>query len=103
MATSDKPAQSQKKQPGLEYKMNPLPEYVQKGYKGSGLLKDKTAIITGGDSGIGKAVAILFAEEGADIVISYLNEDKDAEFTKSSQFADYFLIWVRNDCNHDRA
>lgn len=83
MATSDKPAQSQKKQPGLEYKMNPLPEYVQKGYKGSGLLKDKTAIITGGDSGIGKAVAILFAEEGADIVISYLNEDKDAEFTKS--------------------
>jgi NAD(P)-dependent dehydrogenase (short-subunit alcohol dehydrogenase family) len=83
MATSDKPAQSQNKQPGLEYKMNPLPEYVLKGYKGSGLLKNKTAIITGGDSGIGKAVAILFAEEGADIVISYLNEDKDAELTKS--------------------
>lgn len=83
MATSEKPAQSQKKQPGLEYKMDPLPEYIQKGYKGSELLKDKTAIITGGDSGIGRAVAILFAEEGADVVISYLNEDKDAELTKT--------------------
>lgn len=78
-----KPAQKQNKQPGLEYKMNPLPEYVIKGYKGSGLLKDKTAIITGGDSGIGRAVAILFAEEGADVVISYLDEDRDAELTKA--------------------
>lgn len=78
-----KPAQHQSKQPGLEYKMDPLPEYFKKGYKGSGLLKDKTAIITGGDSGIGRAVAILFAEEGADVVISYLDEGLDAELTQS--------------------
>jgi len=77
-----KPAQKQNKQPGLEHKMDPLPEYFKKGYTGNGLLKDKTAIITGGDSGIGRAVAILFAEEGADVVISYLNEDRDAELTR---------------------
>lgn len=81
-STKLKPAQTQKKQPGLEHEMNPLPEYFKAGYKGSGLLKDKTAIITGGDSGIGRAVAILFAEEGADVVISYLDEDRDAKLTQ---------------------
>lgn len=81
-STKLKPAQAQKKQPGLEHKMDPLPEYFKVGYKGSGLLKDKTAIITGGDSGIGRAVAILFAEEGADVVISYLDEDRDAKLTQ---------------------
>ncbi|HSF53924.1 MAG TPA: SDR family oxidoreductase [Algoriphagus sp.] len=81
-SSKPKPAQKQTKQPGLEYKMDPLPEFFKKGYKGSGLLNDKTAIITGGDSGIGRAVAILFAEEGADVVISYLDEDRDAELTK---------------------
>jgi NAD(P)-dependent dehydrogenase (short-subunit alcohol dehydrogenase family) len=81
-SSSQKPGQTQEKQPGAEYKMKPLPEYFKEGYKGNGLLKDKTAIITGGDSGIGRAVAILFAEEGADIVISYLDEKKDAELTK---------------------
>lgn len=77
-----KPPQKQSKQPGLEHEMDPLPEYFIKGYKGIGLLKDKTAIITGGDSGIGRAVAILFAEEGADVVISYLDEDSDAKVTQ---------------------
>jgi NAD(P)-dependent dehydrogenase (short-subunit alcohol dehydrogenase family) len=81
--SSQKPGQTQDKQPGAEHKMKPLPEYIKEGYKGNNLLKDKTAIITGGDSGIGRAVAILFAEEGADVVISYLNEKKDAELTKS--------------------
>ena len=80
---SPKPGQTQKNQPGSEYKMDPLPEYFKEGYKGNGLLKDKTAIITGGDSGIGRAVAILFAEEGADVVIAYLNENQDAELTKT--------------------
>jgi NAD(P)-dependent dehydrogenase (short-subunit alcohol dehydrogenase family) len=81
--TKQKPAQKQSRQPGLEHQMDPLPEYFKEGYRGSDLLKDKTAIITGGDSGIGRAVAILFAEEGADVVISYLDEDQDAKLTQS--------------------
>jgi NAD(P)-dependent dehydrogenase (short-subunit alcohol dehydrogenase family) len=62
--------------------MNPKPIHASDQYKGSNKLKDKVAIITGGDSGIGKSVAIYFAREGADIVVSYLNETKDAEDTK---------------------
>ncbi|SHR43629.1 short-chain dehydrogenase/reductase SDR [Mycobacteroides abscessus subsp. abscessus] len=62
--------------------MNPIPIHVSEEYKGSNKLKDKVAIITGGDSGIGKSVAIYFAKEGADVVVSYLNEAKDAEDTK---------------------
>jgi NAD(P)-dependent dehydrogenase (short-subunit alcohol dehydrogenase family) len=81
--STKKPGQTQEKQPGDEHKMNPLPEYFKEGYKGNNLLKDKIAIITGGDSGIGRAVAILFAEEGADVVISYLDEEKDAKLTQS--------------------
>lgn len=76
------PAQVQDHQPGLEYKMKPQPEYIQKNYKGSDKLKDKVAIITGGDSGIGKAVSIHFAKEGAKVVIVYLEEHEDAEDTK---------------------
>lgn len=69
--------------PGTESAMRPKADHGQSSYKGSGKLKDKTAIITGGDSGIGKAVAIAFAREGADVVISYLNdmEDEDARDT----------------------
>lgn len=62
--------------------MNPLPEFDDKSYVGSGKLLNKVAIITGGDSGIGRAVAIAFAKEGANIVITYLNEHTDAERTK---------------------
>ncbi len=76
------PKQHQNRQPGLEYMMDPLPESFGQGYIGSGKLKNKVALITGGDSGIGRSVGVLFAKEGADIVISYLNEHKDAKITK---------------------
>jgi NAD(P)-dependent dehydrogenase (short-subunit alcohol dehydrogenase family) len=64
--------------PGTEQEMDPKPDHGEKTYKGSGKLMGRKALITGGDSGIGKAVAIAFAREGADIVISYLNEEDDA-------------------------
>lgn len=68
--------------PGLESEMDPEPVYDYPDQKGADKLKGKVALITGGDSGIGRAVAILFAKEGADIAISYLNEHGDAEKTK---------------------
>jgi NAD(P)-dependent dehydrogenase (short-subunit alcohol dehydrogenase family) len=67
--------------PGQEYKMDPPPEFENEAARGSGKLKGKIALITGGDSGIGRAVAVLFAKEGADIAIIYLNEHKDARDT----------------------
>ncbi|MZK49713.1 SDR family oxidoreductase [Clostridium beijerinckii] len=77
------PKQEQNEQPGLEYEMNPAPIYDDPSYNKKGdILKDKIAVITGGDSGIGKAVAIAYANQGADIVIAYYNENKDAEETK---------------------
>lgn len=76
------PKQKQSKQPGDEYKMTPEPEVIRKNYKGSEKLKGKTALITGGDSGIGRSTAVHFAREGADVAIIYYNEDKDAKKTK---------------------
>lgn len=76
------PEQSQNQQPGLEYVMDPLPIFDNPNYKGSGKLKGKVAIITGGDSGLGRASAIAFVKEGAKVVIPYLNENKDALYTK---------------------
>jgi NAD(P)-dependent dehydrogenase (short-subunit alcohol dehydrogenase family) len=76
------PPQHQNHQPGTENEMHPGPISVDTRYQGSGKLKDKVAIITGGDSGIGKSVSIYFAKEGADIVIVYLNENQDATQTK---------------------
>lgn len=67
--------------PGLESEMSPLPDYGVESYKGSGKLSGKVALITGGDSGIGRAVALAYAREGANVVISYLSEDSDAEET----------------------
>ncbi|CAM2968492.1 SDR family oxidoreductase [Paenibacillus sediminis] len=76
------PPQHQNQQPGIEAIMNPLPVFTDVQYKPAGKLQDKAAIITGGDSGIGRAVAVAFAKEGADISIIYLNEHDDAEVTK---------------------
>ncbi|WP_156288838.1 SDR family oxidoreductase [Oceanobacillus salinisoli] len=76
------PKQQQGIQPGIESEMNPLPEYIRDDYQGANKLKNKVAIITGGDSGIGRAVSVHFAKEGADIAIIYLNEHEDAEETK---------------------
>jgi len=75
------PPQTQDQQPGRETEMNPRPDYEPR-FPGSGRLKDKAALVTGGDSGIGRAVAVLFAREGADVAIVYLNEGEDAQETK---------------------
>ena len=76
------PPQHQDHQPGHETEMTPRPKYEPKAYKAAGKLLGKAVLITGGDSGIGRAVAIMFAKEGADVVISYLNEHEDANETK---------------------
>ncbi|SKA92416.1 NAD(P)-dependent dehydrogenase, short-chain alcohol dehydrogenase family [Clostridium sp. USBA 49] len=76
------PAQKQDKQPGIEKNMNPRPIFEDPNYKASNKLQNKTAIITGGDSGIGRAVSVAYALEGADVAIIYLNEHEDAEETK---------------------
>lgn len=68
--------------PGVESELNPPPEFMAPDYKGSGKFQDMVALVTGGDSGIGRAVAVLFAREGADVAIVYLAEDSDAEITK---------------------
>ena len=76
------PAQHQEK-PGLEYKVKPRPQYEAPHYKAAGKLEGRTALITGGDSGIGRAVAVLYAKEGADVAITYLpEEERDAEETR---------------------
>lgn len=76
-----KPAQHQDEQPGIESEMHPRPKFEPR-YPGAKKLDGKVAIITGGDSGIGRACSVLFAREGADIAIVYLNEDEDAEETR---------------------
>ena len=74
------PAQSQER-PGSTTRMRPRPHDRMEGYVGSGRLEGRAALITGGDSGIGRAVAVAFAKEGADVAIAYLSEDEDAQET----------------------
>ncbi|MCE8018210.1 SDR family oxidoreductase [Halomonas sp. MCCC 1A17488] len=83
MSQEKQPAQEQAHQPGAEYKMEPRPEYIRESYRGADKLRDKVAIITGGDSGIGRAVAVHYAREGADCIIVHLEEDTDARETQS--------------------
>ncbi len=76
------PAQEQSHQPGDQDAMYPTPEIIKNTHQGSGKLQDKVALISGGDSGIGRSVAVLFAREGADVAIIYLEENEDAALTK---------------------
>ncbi|WP_337245956.1 SDR family oxidoreductase [Luteimonas sp. gir] len=77
----NQPAQQQSV-PGVERKLDPPADHGENSYRGSGRLQDKIAIITGGDSGIGRAVALAYAREGADVLVSYLSEDEDAQETQ---------------------
>ncbi|MBB3344883.1 SDR family oxidoreductase [Luteimonas sp. RC10] len=77
----NQPAQQQAV-PGVERKLDPPADHGENSYRGSGRLQDKIAIITGGDSGIGRAVALAYAREGADVLVSYLSEDEDAQETQ---------------------
>jgi NAD(P)-dependent dehydrogenase (short-subunit alcohol dehydrogenase family) len=80
-AMSDIPPQKQDRQPGVEAEMEPRPRSAMENYRGSGKLGGKIALISGGDSGIGRAVAVGFAKEGADVAIVYLDEKQDADET----------------------
>lgn len=82
MTERKQPPQQQERQPGQEHAMDPGPEFIRKSYRGNARLSDKVSVITGGDSGIGRAVALHYAREGADCVLAYLNESRDAQKTR---------------------
>jgi NAD(P)-dependent dehydrogenase (short-subunit alcohol dehydrogenase family) len=83
ISTKGRKPKLQRRQPGVEAKMNPRPEFIKTGYRASGKLAGKVALVTGGDSGIGRSVCVHFAHEGADIAIVYLDEHEDAEETRN--------------------
>jgi NAD(P)-dependent dehydrogenase (short-subunit alcohol dehydrogenase family) len=99
MGSENIPPQRQERQPGREHQMVPQPISIRDSYRGSGKLRDKVAFISGGDSGIGRAVALHFAREGADIGILYLEETDDAEETKRLIEAEgRRCVAVKGDC-----
>lgn len=86
------PGQTQDQQPGVEAEMEPAPIYDDENYKGSGKLKGKNALITGGDSGIGRAVAVAFAKEGANVAIAYLDEQEDVDADKTAKLIEGYGV-----------
>lgn len=84
MKSETKTPKKQNKQPGIEAKMDPAPEFIKPTYKAAGKLAGKVALVTGGDSGIGRAVSVHYAKEGADVAIVYLDEDIDAKETQQA-------------------
>ncbi len=86
------PKQTQNQQPGIEAEMDPAPIYDDENYKGSGKLTGKNALITGGDSGIGRAVAIAYAKEGANVAIGYLDENEDVDANKTIKLIEDFGV-----------
>ena len=89
--------------PGHEAGLNPPADHGEKSYKGTGKLKDMVSVITGSDSGIGRATAIAYAREGADVVIAYLEEDRDAEETaRWVEEAGRRSIRIRGDIQDER-
>ena len=98
------PAQHQGRQPGREAEMSPRPVVIHDDYRGSGRLEGKVAIVTGGDSGIGRAVAVHYAREGADVAIGYLEEDDDAAETRRMVEAEgRRCLTVRGDLGEEAA
>lgn len=99
-----RPRQKQSRQPGREREMRPQPRSHMQAYRGAGRLEGKVALITGGDSGIGRAVSIAFAKEGADVAIVYLEESEDAADTRASiEATGRRCLTIRADVGDERA